>query len=620
MIFRKILTIFASICALISSQLIQSNPSEFAMDEIAFHDTEKLTQIFESFFYEMQKMSPELATYVGKTKEFNGKWTDHSEEAYLGRYETLKVYYEKLLEVNKEMLSPEDRLNYDLFEIDLKNSLDGYFFQIHYMPVDQLGGIPLEVDSILMMMPTDTVQDYENVLSRLSRISIIIDQTIRLLQKGVQEGITPPQVALEKLPDCIEKMIPESLENSVFFQPFSNFSDEIDKFEQEKIKKQALQIIEKEIYPAYSILLTYLKSDYLPNCRQTIGASALPNGAAYYAYRIKTHTTTELSPEEIHQIGLNEVTRIQQEMLKILEEVAFSGTLSDYYEFLHTSPQFYYSEPEDLINGYKAITSYIDGQLSLLFNRMPLLPYEVVPVPAFAAEGQVGAYYMRGSLATGRPGRFFANTHDLKSRPKWQMESLSLHEAVPGHHFQISIAQEIEGLPEFRKYNNYTAYIEGWGLYSESLGSELGLYRSSENRFGRLIEEIWRAARLVIDTGMHALGWSREEAIAYMRETTGMGKREATTEVDRYIVWPGQALAYKVGELSFQRWRHEASEALGETFDIRAFHDMLLGQGALPLNICEEMVYRWIKDQKQFKFGVRRLVDALIMSDLSRIR
>ena len=297
-------------------------------------------------------------------------------------------------------------------------------------------------------------------------------------------------------------------------------------------------------------------------------------------------------------IGLQEVDRIYRKMQSILDKIHYKGSVRDYFKFLHTSPHFFYSEPESLIEGYREITRFIDGQLPLLFGRFPKLPYEVVPVPDFLAEGQVGAYYMRGSLATGRPGRFYANTHDLKTRTKWQMESLALHEAVPGHHFQISIAQELENLPDFRKYNGYTAYIEGWGLYSEGLGKELGLYKSPENQFGRLIEEVWRAVRLVVDTGIHAFGWSREEAIRYMMKKTGMGKREVTTEIDRYIVWPGQALAYKIGELSIKRWRLIAHKELGHKFDVRAFHDMLLEQGALPLDICEKQVHAWIESQK----------------------
>jgi prolyl oligopeptidase len=331
------------------------------------------------------------------------------------------------------------------------------------------------------------------------------------------------------------------------------------------------------------------------NCRETFGVSDLPNGKAFYQYCVKKHTTTDLDPLEIHQIGLKEVERIQGEMQTILDTIQFPGTMDDYFTFLQETPEFYYSDPVSLIEGYKTITRHIESQLHLLFCHMPKLSLEILPIPEFAQVNQIGAYYMPGSMDTGRPGRFYANTYDLNSRPKWQMETLALHEGIPGHHFQISIAQEIEGIPAFRKYISYTAYIEGWGLYSESLGRELGLDKTPENQFGRLIDEIWRAVRLVVDTGIHAFGWSRDDAIAYMKQKTGISQREVMTEIDRYMVMPGQALAYKIGELSIKRWRKEAQEVLGDQFDIRAFHDMLLEKGALPLDVCEKFVYAWIE-------------------------
>lgn len=551
----------------------------------------------EEFFEEMQQYCPEFATYVGNTKALNGLWTDHSEEGYSQRYQLVLKRLESLSLVDREQLSFVDKLNYDLLKKDLKDSSEDFQFQIYYMPLDQLGGIPLDVPSTLMMMPKENFEDYEAILMRLSGIPVLIDQTIDLLKKGIEKGLVQPQIALRTLPGNISKMIPLSYDKSVFFQPFTTFPVEISIDQQKVLANRALKLISREVYPAYTKLLAYLEKEYIPSCRETIGIGDLPNGKALYEFNVRRHTTTHLTPQEIHEIGLKEVARIQLEMQKILDETHFSGNIADYFEYLNTSLEFFYTEPESLIEGYKTITSYIDGQLPLLFSRLPKLPYEVLPVPSFLEEGQVGAYYMRGSLATGRPGRFYANTYDIGSRPKWQMESLSLHEAVPGHHFQISLAQEIEDLPEFRKYNNYTAYIEGWGLYSESLGQELGLYKTPSAQFGRLIEEIWRAVRLVVDTGMHSLGWTRDESIGYMMEKTGMSEREVVTEIDRYIVWPGQALAYKIGELSIQQWRREAQEVLKNAFDIKAFHDMLLEQGALPLDICEEYVHNWIEKQ-----------------------
>lgn len=596
---RKIFPILAiTSCVLIPLQARHLQFAEPEINEVTLSGSEKLAKLFEDFFDDLQKLYPEFSTYYGLKKEYNGLWTDHSEAGYDFRYQILEKRLGTLQSIEREGLSAVEQLNYDLFEKDLRDHLEGYIFQTYYMPIDQLGGIPLEVENILVMMPKNTLDDYENILSRLAAIPVLIDQTIDLLKGGLDKKLTQPQVALRNLPNCLSKMRLSAVDNSVFFQPFQNFPDTIDKQQQQQLVQRAMNSIEQMVYPAYATLHDYLEKVYIPNCRTSVGVSDLSSGLDFYEYCVRKHTTTLLSPLEIHEIGLKEVARIHQEMQKILDQISFSGSIADFFKFLNSAPQFFYQEPDSLIEGYKAITAYIDGQLPLLFGRLPQLPYEVVPVPSFSEETQVGAYYVRGSVAIGRPGRFFVNTYDIGSRPKWQMESLSLHEAVPGHHFQISLAQEIKGLPEFRRYNNYTAYIEGWGLYSESLGKELGLYKAPADQFGRLIEEVWRAVRLVVDTGIHAFGWSREEAIAYMMEKTGMGEREVTTEIDRYIVWPGQALAYKIGELSIKRWRREAQEALGEVFDIRSFHDMLLEQGALPLDICEKQVYEWIENQK----------------------
>lgn len=584
--------------ASIPLQTIQLHSSETAFISTSSSESERLSTFLEDFFKDLQKLSPEFATYVGTTKAYNASWTDHSEIGYFLRHQIMEGKLQRLHTIDRQALSLVDQLNYDLIENELESSLSVYIFQTHYMPLDQFGGIPLEVESIFMMAPRDSFEDYENLLSRLSGIPTLIGQTLALLEVGLEKGLTPPQIVLKTLPGSIAKMIPLSIKDSVFFQPFLEFPDCIDQVQQDQIIQKALEIIEGGIYPVYQKLLKFLENVYIPSCRKSVGICDLPNGPDLYQFNVKRHTTTDLTPSEIHQIGLNEVARIETEMQTILDRIQFSGSLADYFHYLNTSSEFFYTKPEELIEGYRRITSYIDGQLPLLFGRLPKLPYEVVPVPAFAEEGQVGAYYMRGSLTTGRPGRFYANTYAINTRPKWEMESLSLHEAVPGHHFQISIAQEIEGLPEFRRYNNYTAYIEGWGLYSESLGKELGLYLAPSDQFGRLVAEIWRSVRLVVDTGIHALGWTREESIDYMMEKTGMGRREVTTEIDRYIVWPGQALAYKIGELSIQKWRREATEALGDSFDIRAFHDMLLEQGALPLDICENYVHGWIEAQK----------------------
>jgi uncharacterized protein (DUF885 family) len=593
---KQFFSVLSTSCSLFISPYALQAVEPVTVD-LSVSESEQLSHLFDVFFEEMQNTSPEFATFVGMRRDLNGIWMDHSEEAYEARKQYAADLLKRLHAIPKHGLNEFERLNYDLLEKGICDSLESSRFQMHYLSVDHLGGIPLDVESILMMMPKTNDQDYEDILSRLSHIPSLIDQTISLLETGVEKGITQPQVVIQKLPRSIHRMIPENVENSVFYQPFAALPSSIDSEKQEELIERALEVITEKVYPAYARLHAYLLDQYLPACRETIGASDLPNGEAYYNYCIKRHTTTHLSPLEIHEIGLMEVERITHEMQRILDEIDFPGTIADYFDFLNNAPEFFYTDAANLLQGYKDITSEINGKLHLLFGRLPKLPYEIIPVPEFSQEGQIGAYYMPGSLDTGRPGRFFVNTFDLNSRPKWNMESLALHEAVPGHHFQISVAQEIQGLPQFRKYTNYTAYVEGWGLYSEGLGHELGLYRTPETRFGRLIEEIWRAVRLVVDTGMHGMGWSRDEAIDYMQEKTGLSEREVTTEIDRYIVWPGQALAYKIGEMSIKKWRQEALQVLGRTFDVREFHDMLLEKGALPLDVCEKQVHNWIDEK-----------------------
>ena len=359
-----------------------------------------------------------------------------------------------------------------------------------------------------------------------------------------------------------------------------------------------MKIYKDQLVPAYDRLYDFFTKEYLPGARKTIGTDALPNGKAWYAYDVRASTTTNMTPEEIHELGLSEAKRIRAEMDKVIADVKFQGSFDDFTKFLRTDPQFYYTKPEDLLAGYRDIAKRIDPELPRFFGTLPQLTYGVRAVPGYAEKSAPTAYYQGGSMKAGRPGWFFANTFNLPSRPKWQMECLTLHEAVPGHHLQISIAQELTGLPEFRKYEGYTAYVEGWALYCETLGNEMGFYKDPYSKFGQLTFEIWRADRLVVDTGMHAMGWSRQQAIDYMKANTGQDDFSATVEVDRYIVWPGQALAYKIGQLKIRQLRTYAEHELGDKFDIRTFHDTVLRNGALPLDVLESLVKEWVAEQK----------------------
>jgi uncharacterized protein (DUF885 family) len=356
--------------------------------------------------------------------------------------------------------------------------------------------------------------------------------------------------------------------------------------------------LKEKVVPAFTKLHEYLVKTYLPGARESIGLGALPDGQAWYAYNARMRTTTTLTPQQIHEIGLSEVKRIRAEMDKVISQTGFKGSFAEFTKFVRTDPQFYYTNADALLTGYRDIAKRIDPELPRLFGKLPRLTYGVKPIPDYAAKSQTSAYYQPGSPAAGRAGNFFANTYALDTRAKWEMECLTLHESVPGHHLQISLAQEMEDAPEFRKHGSYTAFIEGWGLYSESLGDEIGLYKDPYSKYGQLTFEMWRAIRLVVDTGIHSLGWTRQQAIDYFLANTSKSEHEVAVEVDRYIVWPGQALAYKIGQMKIRELRDYATKELGKKFDVRKFHDQVLGNGALPLDVLEARIKEWVKQQK----------------------
>jgi uncharacterized protein (DUF885 family) len=363
------------------------------------------------------------------------------------------------------------------------------------------------------------------------------------------------------------------------------------------LRNKAEKILKQNVLPALGKLHDFISAKYIPGARESIAATAMPNGKAWYAYNVRTLTTTSLTPQEIHELGLREVKRIRAEMDKVIIESGFKGTFDEFLVFLRKDSQFYYKTADELLRAYRDIAKRADPELIKLFGKLPRLPYGVKAIPSFSEKSQTTAYYEPGSLPAGRPGFFCANTYALDTRPKWEMEALTLHEAVPGHHLQISLSQEMEEAPEFRKYGSYTAFVEGWGLYAESLGPELGFYKDPYMKFGQLTYEMWRAIRLVVDTGMHSMGWTRQQAIDYFLENAGKNEHDITVEVDRYIVWPGQALAYKIGQLKILELRKTAQRKLGDRFDIRKFHDVVLGSGSLPLDILEAQVNEWIAAQ-----------------------
>ena len=445
--------------------------------------------------------------------------------------------------------------------------------------------------------PKWKASDYEDILARLRGTEKLVDQTIDLLNVGLKMRITPPKICLRNLGEQVAKQLTDKPLDSPLLQTFRDFPATVSKADQTRLRVEAIAIYKKHTAPAFRRLHKFLTERYIPNCRESIACGALPNGKAWYQHQIYSSTTTDLTPKQIHAIGLSEVKRIRTEMEKIKTQTGFKGSLAEFFKFLRTDKQFYYERGTQLLAGYRDISKRADPELIKLFGHLPRQPYGVRPVPSYIERSVTTAYYQPGSTTAARPGYFYANTYNLAVRPKWEMEALTLHEAVPGHHLQLAIADELTDLPTFRKYASYTAYVEGWALYAESLGAEMGFYKDPYSKFGQLTYEMWRAIRLVVDTGMHSLGWSRQRAIDYFKANAGKTEHDIVVEVDRYIVWPGQALAYKLGELKVKELRAAAEKKLGDNFDIRLFHDEILGHGALPLDILETRIRAWIARQ-----------------------
>ncbi len=560
-------------------------------------DSARLAQLFRVNWEYVMTEFPEFATYVGYPGQ-NTRWTDNSLQAIERRKRELEEPLAVVKTIRRDRLSPPNRLNYDLFRRGVEEQIEGTRFKDEYFAVTQLDGVQQDVGRLLAQMPTASVQDYENILARLNGVPALVDQAIVLLGKGLEAGITPPRVTLRDVPDQIRGLTPEDPMASPLLQPFAQFPASVPAAERERLTRAARDAYTQRVAPAYRKLYDYVAGTYVPKARESIGMRELPDGAAWYAYRVRQFTTTSLSPDQIHALGLREVKRIRALMDSVIAATGFKGSFADFARFLRTDPQFFYDDSASLVRAYRDIAKRADPGLIKLFGRLPRLPYGVTTVPSFMAKSQTTAYYQGGSLQAGRPGYFFVNTYDLKSRPKWEMEALSLHEAVPGHHLQIALAQELDGLPEFRRYGGYTAFVEGWGLYAEGLGPELGMYQDPYSKFGQLTYEMWRAVRLVLDTGIHAMGWTREQALQFFKDNAPKAEQDITVEVDRYIAWPGQALAYKIGQLKFRELRDSTAAALGARFDIRAYHDEALRNGALPLDLLEQDVREWIGRQR----------------------
>ncbi|MBD3403186.1 DUF885 family protein, partial [candidate division GN15 bacterium] len=460
-------------------------------------------------------------------------------------------------------------------------------------PMTQMHGVQQEAPRLLGMMPLGRPEQRDAILARLRGLPELIEQTIALLQRGLKDGVTPPGVCLNDVPGQIAAQVTNEPTDS----PILSFLHGQSMAVPEAFREDAVSIYWERVAPAFEQLRDFAEKDYLPGCRKSGGWSELPDGRDWYRFAVRRETTTDMTPDEIFDLGMSEVKRIRAAMDEIISETGFSGDFDAFCEFLRTDPQFFFERAEDLVTAYRDIAKRADPELVKLFGTLPRLPYGVVRIPAYSEKSQTTAYYQPGSRM--RPGYYFVNTYDLKSRPTWEMEALSLHEAVPGHHLQIALMQELDGLPEFRRQGWITAYGEGWALYAESLGSDMGFYTDPYSRFGQLTYEMWRAIRLVVDPAMHWKGWSRDEAIGFFRDNSSKSLHDIGVEIDRYLVWPGQALAYKVGELRIKEMRRQAEERLGDAFDVRGFHDELLGAGCLPLDLLAVRMQEWTRRQAE---------------------
>ena len=563
-------------------------------------DAERLHQLFNLDWERSMIESPEFATEVGRPGQ-NDRWTDNSPEAIARRKRELQSPLKVIKSINRDKLSPADQLSYDLFRKNYEQAIEGTRFPGEYFQITQLGGIQQDITRLLELSPHTTLKDYEDLVARLNGVPTVVDQTIALLKKGLAAGVTPPQITLRDVPQQVKNQMETSPQKSAFLQHFQEFPPAISPAEQVRLRNEANAALKDKIIPAFNKLHKFLVEEYLPGARETIAMGDLPDGRAWYEFNARVSTTTQLSPQQIHEIGLAEVKRIRAEMNQVIAEVQFSGSFAEFLAFLRTDKQFSYTNADDLLRGYRDICKRADPELAHLFGKLPRLTYGVLPIPDYAAKSQTTAYYQPGSPQAGRPGYFYANTYAVETRLKWEMEALTLHESVPGHHLQIALAQEMEVVPEFRKHGGYTAFVEGWGLYAESLGTEMGFYKDPYSKFGRLTYEMWRAIRLVVDTGMHSMGWTRQQAIDYFLANASKNEHDVTVEVDRYIVWPGQALAYKIGELKIKELRAYATKELGDGFDVRQFHDQVLGNAAVPLDVLEVRIREWVAEKKRGK-------------------
>ncbi|QDT01740.1 hypothetical protein K227x_01070 [Rubripirellula lacrimiformis] len=589
LLLTSLMLVTSQVSALMAEDTTATNPSEA---------DSRLVEILDTVWdYELNE-NPNLATNVGDDRG-QDRLADDSLEAIDRRNAKRKEFLEQLTSIAPESLSPFRQIDQELLRLRLEGQIADHRFQTHLMPINNREGFHIGFPELPREMNPRTPADFKNYIARLRDFDRYTDQQIALLRAGIAADLTQPSIIMR---DSVEQarshVVDDPDESLLMTNIAAEAKTTLGKDTWDPIAAQIRDAIRTSVVPAYRRFADFLETEYVPACRGAIGASALPRGARFYRDRILRFTTLELGPDEVHQRGVRENARIRKEMEAIIEDVEFDGTFDEFLHHLRTDPKFYAKTPQELLRHAAMILKTADGRLPELFGRLPRIPYGIREIPAYVAPQTTSAYYWPPSTDGTRAGFYYINTYNLSSRPLYQLESLSMHEAVPGHHLQLAIQAELTDLHPISRESNFTAFIEGWALYSEKLGKEIGFYQDPYQDFGRLSMEAWRASRLVVDTGIHAMGWTRQQAIEYMKSNTALSEHNVVAEVDRYIGWPGQALGYKMGELAISRLRRSAEDQLGDQFDVRAFHDRVLESGSIPLPLLEKRVQEWIQAQK----------------------
>jgi uncharacterized protein (DUF885 family) len=572
-------------------------PSATADDVTAADRATALAALYEEYWDAFLALNPIMATYTGDPR-YNAEMPDFGSHAYREEMRAfMSGWLERAEAIGASKLDGQDLLNYEIFVRRLRSGLESQQFPGWMLPINQMGGIhtfTAQFGSGSGPQPFGSVQDYEDWLARAGRVPVLLESSIANMREGMAKGIVQPRPLMEKVLPQLDSLITETPEESVFWGPIARLPEEFSDAEKERLVAAYTTLIADELMPAYRKLRRFIAEDYLPATRESVGLDKLPGGAEWYAFAVRESTTTTMTPDEIHRIGLDEVARIHEEILAVMAEVGFEGSMKAFFEFVKHDPQFMFESEEALLDFYRAIDARVNSRIHEKYSLLPRAPYEIRPVEPFRAASMAGGQYSPPSDDGTRPGIFYVNTYDLPSRKTWDAESLFLHEAVPGHHFQIALQIELTDMPAFRRWGGENAFAEGWGLYAEGQGKALGLYTDPYQYFGRLQWELWRAVRLVVDTGLHSKDWSRDQVISYMLENSASSEVNAIAEAERYIAWPAQALAYKIGELKILELRARAERELGAAFDVREFHAELLKDGAVPLDIVEAKIDRWI--------------------------